>query len=56
MISNVERMGEVQGVSVLRVNKSIRLIFFGYDNILFCIATTNEWTKIKTILQVYEQG
>lgn len=56
MISQLERMGEIQGVLVSRGGTRVIHLFFANDIILFCRATTDEWHKIKNLLQLYEQA
>lgn len=48
-------MGATQGVAVSRVGTKISHLFF-VDNILFCKANYDEWTKLKGLLNIYERS
>lgn len=56
LINNAEQKGEIQGLDVARGETNISHILFADDNILFCKATIKEWFRVKTLLNIYENG
>lgn len=49
-------MGDIQGMGVARGGRRISHLFFANDSILFYQATCEEWSRIKALLSIYENG
>lgn len=56
LINNVERRGDIIGLAVTSGGTSISHLLFIDNSFLFCQANTEEWVKIRNILDIYEKG
>lgn len=55
LLNQSTQVSAMQGVAVTRGGKQISHLFFANNSILFCQANRGEWSKIKSILNIFEK-